>query len=547
MTDRLSPRLREIEAEIDSIPLRNPILALPRNRAVAHVLDYVTRLSLNVVPGESRWDEIAPLWDSVAPGLQEVLVWILEDHPNATRPGDLPWPLRRDPLLEFETRRLLNAGISYSTVRRFFIHASAGNYAIRLDGNQIIREATAELRNDHRYSVYQHLAHSKRMSRGGDAAVRLNKQVSASVKAANSGGYELRRERRLYSIAFAIFQQRQEAVSTLPRNWAFAHYTFNELLRVGATLSAVGAVHHAALIVANRRRYVAPEWAFLRRTRSELVRTVGQIAGVDELVASTILSDLTLGGRGLKRPDISLQPLVPLGGDNIGIIPFQIINLWWERNLLSLLNKFPTEQAIYSVLKNEKADRMRSAVEKVLTGATTPFHGRVSPRKEMPDVDVALLDRHAKLCLVLELKWFIAPGEPREDINRSKELSKAFRQLRTLRDLIQTDSKARVRMGIDQSWEVRYAVVSAQWIGHEFDQHPDFPIVRLDHLQSQLRKLPDLRAICDWISSRSYLPVDGEHFVNSPLRRTRIGGWTMVEPSFKILDKSIEFEHTPYD
>ena len=52
-------------------------------------------------------------------------------------------------------------------------------------------------------------------------------------------------------------------------------------------------------------------------------------------------------------------------------------------------------------------------------------NGNVS---NLPDVDLAIVNHSEKVCLLLELKWFIAPAEFGEVVEKSKAIKKGIRQ-----------------------------------------------------------------------------------------------------------------------
>ena len=51
----------------------------------------------------------------------------------------------------------------------------------------------------------------------------------------------------------------------------------------------------------------------------------------------------------------------------------------------------------------------------------------------LPDVDLAIISDSEKMCLLLELKWFIDPAEAREIIEKSEEIEKGISQVLQLK------------------------------------------------------------------------------------------------------------------
>ena len=96
------------------------------------------------------------------------------------------------------------------------------------------------------------------------------------------------------------------------------------------------------------------------------------------------------------------------------------------------------------------------------------------------DVDLAIIDRKSKVCLCLELKWFIEPAEIWEIVDRSKDLHDGIEQARKLNALHQASDQRLVKdiLKIDASYSFLSVVVSRNWIGHDDIQCPDVPIIK---------------------------------------------------------------------
>lgn len=89
-----------------------------------------------------------------------------------------------------------------------------------------------------------------------------------------------------------------------------------------------------------------------------------------------------------------------------------------ERNFTALLNRLNSEREIYLTLAStEKESLMRERITTNLSDKDIRFEsGNVA---NLPtDVDLAIIDDSEKTCLLLELKWFIAPTVARERIEK---------------------------------------------------------------------------------------------------------------------------------
>lgn len=145
----------------------------------------------------------------------------------------------------------------------------------------------------------------------------------------------------------------------------------------------------------------------------------------------------------------------------------------------------------------------------------------------LPDVDLAIIRNSEKTCLLLELKWFIAPAVARERIEKSEEIEKGISQVFKLKRAFANNHKPLLeKLKIDSSYRLEGIVVSDNWIGYANVQSPEIPVIRADHLIAKLKATENLESVMEWLKDRKYLPKDGEHFkVHRPT--TRIGNWTL--------------------
>jgi hypothetical protein len=198
------------------------------------------------------------------------------------------------------------------------------------------------------------------------------------------------------------------------------------------------------------------------------------------------------------------------------------------------MNRLPAEKAIYLRLVTQKEKIMRERiVESIKSQRWQSWHG---PAKgKLPDVDLALIDSRNRACLLIELKWFIDPAEPRELMEKTKEINKGISQVLALKQALNRGDAALFdRVGITPAYSIGVAVVSANWIGYSDAQHGDVPVIREHHLVNKLTTTSNLAEVLDWLSQRKYLPQEGVHYelVKSD---SRVGAWTLEWYSLRAL------------
>ena len=91
----------------------------------------------------------------------------------------------------------------------------------------------------------------------------------------------------------------------------------------------------------------------------------------------------------------------------------------------------------------------------------------------MSDIDLAIVNHSEKACLLLELKWFIAPTTAKERIHKSKRIKEGISQILKLKQAFMDNHKPLLeKLGIDSSYRLEGVVVSENWIGYGNVQSP---------------------------------------------------------------------------
>ena len=260
-----------------------------------------------------------------------------------------------------------------------------------------------------------------------------------------------------------------------------------------------------------------------------LLNFVVGCSGVPEQAVSSIIEDLTYGNRGIKSPNLALQPLVKIHSDFYAIVPFLWIAWIPEDNLIALLNRLPKEKEIYSKLSNEKEDRMREDTKAELGAKGFRFcDGPV--HKSLPDIDLAIVMDSEKAVLLIELKWFVAPGSIYEKHLKSKEISKGVSQVKKLRTAFSTKNALLLnKLNIDSSYKFEGAVVSQNWTGYADVQSPDVPVIQLHHLIAKLKGENSLKLTIEWLTNREYLPKINNDFTVGETS-IEVGDWILKSP-----------------
>jgi hypothetical protein len=289
---------------------------------------------------------------------------------------------------------------------------------------------------------------------------------------------------------------------------------YNRLIKPARASAKLGSLERALF---GCIRFFSPD-EFLRR----LIR----YSGVSETEVLAILEDLTYGSSSIQNPDPVIQPIFRLGSDTIFLIPSLWVNSSIERNFTVLVNRLPRERLVYAQLTNQKESIMRTRAENEITNKDyRTINGKIPGRPDLPDIDLAVISDAEKLCILVELKWFIDPAEPRELLERSEELEKGVQQIKTLINAhLSGATELWNKLVIRADYSVVGAVLSANWIGYASVQDPLVPIVLDLHFSAKIKASGSLEEVSAWLGNRNYLPILDEHYrvVETP---TQVGHW----------------------
>lgn len=522
--DRVSPKLQKIEKEIDDYYKSNPLLKLPFATAASYLLRTAEEYMLNEqINGVTRIQDRHALGSDFITELEHPVSWL---HRDCDHGGKISFAYDRDvykaskDLFELGQKydwfifaytcasgkdRVLDLELQGSTIQPtgdFFASIEYEAYNILIDAHEP-EEAQFDL--DPRNIPMAAIRHSMKVE-GDRFRYKLNPRMVANMK--------------------TYLKPLFDKMFLLPSEWEFSRYTLGDFHKVFEVVCAMAYIHWRARKLAadqgcENRGYLDSIYLL---TYNELLRRVVRYSDLSDIKVKSVFDDLTYGNRGIKRPVPALQPLIKLNSEHFAIVP----NIWIcssaERNFSALLNRMQDQnQKIYEKFTNEKEDLMK---ERFTTGLSDKNFEFISCNVvNLTDVDLAIVNHSEKACLLLELKWFIAPTTAHERINKSKEIKKGICQILKLKQAFAENHKPLLeKLNIDSSYSLEGAVVSENWIGYGNVQSPEVPVIRANHLRKKLETTDSLRSTMEWLKDRKYLPKEREHYiVFRP--KIRIGNW----------------------
>jgi hypothetical protein len=428
-----------------------------------------------------------------------------------------------------------------------FTYASRGLIDLRLEGNSLI--PTSRFTDESQYEAYNRLVKPVNVGFTDEGLTNglenIRSKILPSLKIEGER-FSFSINPQMVSFTIETFQPILQQKFTLPDTWSFSRYSMSDFRKVFGAIFALAYLQYSARCLAVQ---YGCEWngvanCLLIARRLEIVARVVRYTGLRREVVREVISDLTLGSNEIPpaQADPAQQPLVLLDDDHYAIMPHLWVNNAAERNFVVLLNKLPKEKPVYLSLVHLKEEIMR---KRIVTGIINPtwrtWFGPVSTRHSLPDIDLAIISPEERACLLIELKWFIDPAEPRELLEKSEEIKKGISQLLQLkRAFSEGDSALVSSLGIDSAYSVGFAVVSANWIGHASEQHADIPVIREHHFIKKLAISETLLETIEWLSHRQYLPKEGVHY-ELATTSSSVGRWNTQWYAFKPLIQGPEF------
>ena len=328
---------------------------------------------------------------------------------------------------------------------------------------------------------------------------------------------------------------------SLPQGWQLTNYTIGDYAAVLRCIWSLSLIHFTARLVANSKGclYGGYQDALVVIKHTELISRIAGHTALGRSIVQSIVEDLTFGGRNISNPDIALQPLVPLGPRRYGWSPTLVINSALERNLLVLMNRLPHGRDVYSRTSEKREDLLRSRFEDELAGLGFKFwHGKVPNWGDASDVDLVIVDESHVCCLLLELKSLLGPAEPREMLDKAKEIQRGVRQIKKRRKQLLTNKESLHQvLGIDSSFAIHSAVASESTVACGLADSGNVPVVRSSHLIARIRSEADLSKVCEWLSKGDFLPVPGRDY-QEVTSKVSIDGWTLEAYAFQLLTEN---------
>jgi len=491
-----------IESDIDSAPKTHPLVSRPYTHAVFYLLGYADAKGAFDSHYLEMQDRALTLSHTIN-ALKYALRWTGQFGPPRDAPLDGLMPSGYD-----EAAHLLEQATAYLLIVAAYSWAHRGLIDLSAKGHELTIAFRRE--NDTRYEAYDMLTRPSvepgHHNEPPDPAIIEDQIARCFDRNLVLGSVPL--ARNVWRTANRFASDLSRGYYLLPPSWDVGGFTLADFRAVNDAIRAVVFSWRFATDMAAAVDSAYPRFVPFKIRRRELISGIKDVTGLSKEIVQRVVSLLTYSRENASESDPALRPLIAIGQDVL-LSAQLVLGASPERNLIALLNTMPAEKARYDQLKNDKERVMRERLASRLPKHLRVWHGKV--RRDLPDIDCAIVDDFSHTVLITELKWFVEPDETRELADRSEDIRKGVKQCKSLEEAYRRESSILAPVA-SKITDVVFAVVSANAIGMAYVQDEDVAVINEEHLLHALDSGASLQNVNCWLRQRRYLPVRNRDF-----------------------------------
>ena len=526
-TNELTPELKKAAEEITNYYKSNPLVKLPFATAAWSFLAFVEDYMLIRTRQIDGIQDLHVLNSEFLVELEHSMSWIYRNcQPNGQVPSTFDHNHYKASNDLFELSKKYESFVfAYNCAKHGWLELKVEDFTIL---------PTGDFFKNYEYEVYNILIDAYLTEKASSSINFNNFPIDVLERSVRVQGdrFSYKLNPRIVSDMIAFLKPLFDEIFLLPNEWQFSRYSLGDFRQVFEAICAIAHIHRTARVIAatqgcDSRGYLD---SIYLPTCDELLRRVIRYSGVSNAKVQNILDDLTYGSGSISHSELAMRPLIKLNSEYYAIVPHVWICSSAERNFTALLNRLESEREIYLQLAStEKEERMRQHFTEDLSDKGYRFiWGNVT---NLPDVDLVIINDSKKTCLLLELKWFIAPTVARERIEKSKEIEKGISQVQKLKQAFENNYRPLLdKLNIDSSYRFEGVVVSQNWIGYANAQSTEIPVIRANDLIKNLKSTENLQSSIEWLKGREYLPKEGTDFKIVDGETITIGNWSLKSP-----------------
>ncbi len=326
----------------------------------------------------------------------------------------------------------------------------------------------------------------------------------------------------------------------LPDNWVFPWSNATQARAYYTSLQAICAYHLLSVHFGAAKGGLEGcgfDQLCLRLAPRDLNNLLARVSQLPLPTVEAITAALTYGEKTLT-PDPAMQPLIPVGDQELGALGTMILSSNWSRNMLSLharVNKktFDAQSKLFELAMTERLARELPSRFPHKTARQVP----TSTKPE--DIDLVLVDEGTKTILFGELRWMLQPGDIREVLNRKQVIAEKVDQVaRKVTKAQEALPKVLEYLGLTEGhWKILGAVVIEGYGGDPSPIPKEYPVVPGDIFLRAIKKCPNLLHAHAALCTPLWLPRRGIDFQND-WQREISDELTFDMPTFQIGETS---------
>jgi hypothetical protein len=319
-----------------------------------------------------------------------------------------------------------------------------------------------------------------------------------------------------WDLWFALLPEYRERVSAIVRradSLTLGSFTLGEFKQFYSALLSVCAVHEFLCFLWRYRYGTYPlDSALLIRSRDSWALTLSNLSGVKADKCEAMVRDLTFDFS--ASIDLHVQPIVPLDDSptNLAIAPQFPLHSRPDECILRVCSLL--RQSDFDTTSLEKESELRADLNKL--ACPYQLQGPITLPRSTPDIDLVVADEASSTIVICELKWIRKILRPVERLSRDQDVLKGVRQLKQIRDFLNSNpnylrSLNRLPRGIADYANVYYLLVARDhlvWV----EPSKELAIVEFDAFSKALQRPDGLSSTISDLLEYDWLPQEGKDF-----------------------------------
>ncbi|WP_126946863.1 hypothetical protein [Xanthomonas sp. BRIP62409] len=450
------------------------------------------------------------------------------------------------------TSQLYFAGLDYARAHRIVASVFSGSASVTNIGEKSYKVDFVDVELASTYAALELLAVQRRDDpglpsimlawlRGSDTVPLVIDAIAASVtksKGLLHYSYDA-------NLAFELAQELPQQPHVVPEEWLFEWGGRHDTtLLLNSTCVRV-LYHFIAIHFGSERinhRGGGHENMVLVVKRDKLIRDIKFLSSLDDEIIKTFVDTLTYGSR-TESPDPALQPFIPAGDDYLLIAPIFFISGHLERNLLSLQARRDSASfdAQSMLFEKEMLRRLDECNGQTMSNSIKDI--TLKSGKKIEQIDLIMWDEGAKIVLVCELRAMLQPGDPREVINRKREVQRKVNQAQRKVEWVEDNKESlagALGIRLDADCVVR-GLVTIDGYGGAPSSNPAISVIPFNLFLDAICCASTLSALLLWIDRLDWQPKEIQDYKLIETEQMLSGGPNIKSQAIELLTSQNDF------